>query len=144
MVGTWVLLCPTDCAPLMGECYYTGGHGKPLVLVCEKGLKSISYDEAYKKLKTHKALPKRGTGLKVGRAGKRRKGRPRTVLERMKRHPSNPRRRKYLPYGLTACEKKHPHVRRKLSRCIKKLEPRERAGEIKSAVAVCRASIPCP
>ena len=125
MVGTWVLLCPTDCAPLMGECYYTGGHGKPLVLVCEKGLKSISYDEAYKKLRTHKALPKRGTGLKVGRA-------------------SNPRRRKYLPYGLTACEKKHPHVRRKLSRCIKKLEPRERRGEIKSAVAVCRASIPCP
>ena len=55
---------------------------------------------------------------------------------------SNPRR--YLPRGLTKCEKKFASVRRKLSRCIKKLEPRERAGEIKSAVAVCRASIKCP
>ena len=55
---------------------------------------------------------------------------------------SNPRR--YLPHGLTKCEKKFAKVRRKLSRCIKKLEPRERAGEIESAVAVCRASIRCP
>ena len=59
-------------------------------------------------------------------------------------HNPKPRRRKYLPHGLTKCEKKHASVRRKLSRCIKKLEPRERAGEIESAVAVCRASIRCP
>jgi len=59
-------------------------------------------------------------------------------------HSHNPKRRKYLPHGLTECEKKHSKVRRKLSRCIKKLEPRERAGEIGSAVAVCRANIPCP
>ena len=59
-------------------------------------------------------------------------------------HSHNPRRRKYLPHGLTKCEKKYASVRRKLSRCIKKLEPRELAGEIKSAVAVCRASIKCP
>ena len=62
------------------------------------------------------------------------------------KHPKplhgNPRR--YLPYALTVCEKEHPDVRRKLSRCIKKLEPKERAGEIESAVAVCRAAIPCP
>lgn len=52
--------------------------------------------------------------------------------------------RKYLPYGLTACEKRYKSVRKKLSRCIKTLEPREAAGEIESAVAVCRASIKCP
>ena len=57
-------------------------------------------------------------------------------------HKHNPRR--YLPHGLTACEKKYASVRRKLSRCIKKLEPRERSGEIESAVAVCRAAIKCP
>lgn len=55
---------------------------------------------------------------------------------------SNPRR--YLPHGLTKCEKKHPSVLRKRSRCIKTNEPRERAGEIESAVAVCRAAIRCP
>lgn len=60
------------------------------------------------------------------------------------KYPHNPGRRKYLPHGLTECEKAHPEVRRKLSRCIKKLEPREETGEIESAVAVCRASIPCP
>jgi len=59
-------------------------------------------------------------------------------------HSHNPKPRKYLPHGLTECEKKYPSVRRKLSRCIEKLEPRERLGEIKSAVAVCRASIRCP
>lgn len=59
-------------------------------------------------------------------------------------HTHNPKRRKYLPHGLTKCEKKFASVRKKLSRCIKKLEPRERAGEIESAVAVCRASIKCP
>lgn len=48
------------------------------------------------------------------------------------------------PVSLTACETAHPEVRKKLRRCIKKLEPKERAGEIESAVAVCRSSIPCP
>ena len=96
MVGTWVLLCPTDCAPLQGECYYTGGHGKPLVLVCEQGLKSISYKEAQKALEKHAIpknavspldrLPKRGAGLKLGTAGERRKGKPRTLQQRKKRH----------------------------------------------------------
>ena len=31
-------------------------------------------------------LPKRGTGLKTGTAGKRRKGKPRTKKQRLKRH----------------------------------------------------------
>lgn len=57
---------------------------------------------------------------------------------------SNPGPRLYLPYGLTSCEKQYSSVQKKLSRCIKKLEPRERKGEIESAVAVCRASIKCP
>lgn len=66
-----------------------------------------------------------------------------------KTHPkpirhNNPKPRRYLPHGLTACEKRYPSVRRKLSRCIKVNEPREEAGEIESAVAVCRASIKCP
>jgi len=56
----------------------------------------------------------------------------------------NPGRRRFLPSGLTSCERKHPNVQRKLSRCIKKLEPEERAGRIESAVAVCRKSIRCP
>lgn len=59
-------------------------------------------------------------------------------------HSKNPYPRKYLPHGLTACEKKYPSVRRLLSSCIKQLEPQERTGEIESAVAVCRASIKCP
>uniref|UniRef100_A0A6M3LVV0 Uncharacterized protein n=1 Tax=viral metagenome TaxID=1070528 RepID=A0A6M3LVV0_9ZZZZ len=33
-----------------------------------------------------------------------------------------PKRRKYLPYALTAREKRSPKLRRKLSRCIKKVE----------------------
>jgi len=49
--------------------------------------------------------------------------------------------RMFLPSGLTACERKHPNVQRKLSRCIKKLE---REGRVESPVAVCRTSIPCP
>ena len=57
---------------------------------------------------------------------------------------NNPLPRKYLPFGLTACEKKHPSVVRKLAACIKELEPKQLRGEIKSAVAVCRASIKCP
>jgi hypothetical protein len=32
------------------------------------------------------------------------------------------RRREYLPYGLTAKEKKDPVLRRKLSRCIRSVE----------------------
>lgn len=58
--------------------------------------------------------------------------------------PHNPYPRKYLPYGLTACEKKHPSVLKKLKSCIKQLEPQEKAGLIESAAAVCRASIKCP
>lgn len=61
-----------------------------------------------------------------------------------KKHPlplHNPGRREYLPYGLTTCEKKHPSVQEKLSRCIKKLE---KEGKVESPVAVCRASIRCP
>lgn len=68
----------------------------------------------------------------------------RRKIQGAKGHSHNPRRRKYLPHGLTKCEKRYPSVRRNLSRCIKKLEPKERAGEIESAVAVCRASIRCP
>lgn len=68
----------------------------------------------------------------------------RRQIQGAKEHSHNPKKRKYLPHGLTKCEKKHPKVRHKLARCIKKLEPKERAGEIRSAVAVCRASIPCP
>lgn len=32
------------------------------------------------------------------------------------------KRRRYLPYALTAREKRSPKLRRKLSRCIKKVE----------------------
>ncbi len=32
------------------------------------------------------------------------------------------RRRRYLPYALTAREERSPKLRRKLSRCIKKVE----------------------
>jgi len=59
-------------------------------------------------------------------------------------HGDNPYPRKYLPAGLTACERKYPSVQKRLASCIKQLEPKERRGEIKSAVAVCRASIACP
>lgn len=41
------------------------------------------------------------------------------------------------PKRLSVCE-------RKRERCIKKLKPKEARGEIKSAYAVCYASIPCP
>lgn len=64
-----------------------------------------------------------------------------------KKHPvalHNPNGRRFLPHGLTACERKHPSVRHKLSSCIKELEPLEHSGKIGSAVAVCRASIKCP
>lgn len=58
------------------------------------------------------------------------------------KHPiplHNPR--EYLPSGLTACEKQHPSVLKKLTSCIKRLE---RKGGVLSPVAVCRASIKCP
>jgi len=60
------------------------------------------------------------------------------------RKVNNPFPRQYLPKGLTACEREHPSVQEKLAHCIMQLEPKEKRGEIKSAVAVCRASIPCP
>lgn len=63
--------------------------------------------------------------------------------------PHNPVGRAYLPHGLTECEKAHPSVKRKLSRCIKKVEKREGCTPPYTTcqvnpVAVCRASIPCP
>ena len=36
------------------------------------------------------SLPKRGTGLRTGRAGERRYGEPRTEEERLARHYGNP------------------------------------------------------
>lgn len=72
-----------------------------------------------------------------------------------KEHPvplhSNPRTRGFLPHNLTACEKAHPKVRKKLSSCIKEVELKC-CGELTTdysacacnPVAVCRASIPCP
>jgi len=62
--------------------------------------------------------------------------------------PHNPRR-KYHPYGLTECEKAHPHVLKKLASCIRKVEKRE--GCVSpytdcpvNPVAVCRATVKCP
>jgi len=65
-----------------------------------------------------------------------------------------PRRRRYLPYGLTAREKRSPKLRKKLSRCIKKVEKtscpksaRRKDGTYNykrckaNPVAVCRASL---
>lgn len=66
------------------------------------------------------------------------------IIEGKFKAAGNPGSRAYLPHGLTECEKTHANVRKKLARCIKKNEPREEAGEIESAVAVCRASVPCP
>lgn len=57
---------------------------------------------------------------------------------------ANDNPRKFLPKGLTKCERQHPSVKKLLSRCIKALEPQEKAGRIRSAVAVCRRSIKCP
>jgi len=64
------------------------------------------------------------------------------------------RRRRYLPYALTAREKRSPKLRRKLSRCIKKVEKAQcpkralrKDGTYNYAyckvnpVAVCRASL---
>jgi len=65
-----------------------------------------------------------------------------------------PRRRRYLPSGLTAREKRSPKLRRKLSRCIKKVEKKScpkkalrKDGTYNyklckaNPVAVCRASL---
>lgn len=61
----------------------------------------------------------------------------------------NPFPRRYLPHGLTECEKAHPEHLHKLQRCIRKVEKRE--GCVPpyidcpvNPVAVCRAAIPCP
>lgn len=61
----------------------------------------------------------------------------------------NPESRRYLPHGLTPCEKSHPAILRKLSRCIKKVEKREGCSPpytncAVNPVAVCRASVKCP
>ena len=65
-------------------------------------------------------------------------------------HAGNPRTRKFLPHGLTECEKEHPAVRKKLSSCIKKAELKccgEHTTDYSSCscnpVAVCRANVPC-
>ena len=64
------------------------------------------------------------------------------------KHPvpmgGNPGPRKYLPHGLTACEKAHPSVRKKLSSCIRKLEKKPGAYVDFNPPAICRASIKCP
>ena len=64
---------------------------------------------------------------------------------------SNPRTRAYLPHGLTACERRHPAVQRKLKRAIKHLEIKccgrhttDYRGCSCNPVAVARATIPCP
>lgn len=54
-------------------------------------------------------------------------------------HTGNPGR--YLPHGLTACERQYPSVQDKLARCIKAVEKK---GQVENPVAVCRASIRCP
>jgi len=66
----------------------------------------------------------------------------------------NPRTRGFLPHGLTGlteCEKEHSDIRRKLAKCIKKVELKCCGRHTKdysacecNPVAVCRASIPCP
>lgn len=61
----------------------------------------------------------------------------------------NPYPRKYLPHGLTACEKRYPSVRKKLAACIGEVEKREGCAPPYTLcpvnpVAVCRASIKCP
>jgi hypothetical protein len=65
-----------------------------------------------------------------------------------------PRGRAYLPYGLTELERKNPRLKKKLSRCIRKVErkscpkkARKRDGSFDyskcmvNPVAVCRASL---
>lgn len=57
--------------------------------------------------------------------------------------PANPGR-KFLPHGLTACEKSHPEVRKKLASCIRQTEKKPGAYVKFNPVAVCRSSIECP
>lgn len=57
--------------------------------------------------------------------------------------------RKYEPHGLTECEKTHPKILKKISRCIRKVEKREECTPPYddcpvNPVAVCRASVKCP
>jgi len=63
----------------------------------------------------------------------------------------NPRTRGFLPHNLTECEKAHANIRRRLSRCIKKVEIRCCGHHTKdyascecNPVAVCRATVKCP
>lgn len=63
--------------------------------------------------------------------------------------PGNPYPRHYEPHGLTECEQSHPHVLKKLSRCIRKVEKKEHCTPPYDTcpvnpVAVCRASVKCP
>ncbi len=140
-MGAWMLECPTGGVYKCNG-HYEGGHGEPFSLHCDT-------------IKTVKApkeggcidVPERGTGLITGRAGERRKGKPRTEEERSIRH-ENPRTRRFLPHGLTAEEKASPKLRRKLARCIKKTEVRccgspttDYAKCSCNPVAVCRASV---
>ena len=56
------------------------------------------------------------------------------------RHQCSPRHSSGLrPHGLTACEKKHPEVVRKIERCVLKVKHQRGV----SPFAVCRASIGC-
>lgn len=64
-----------------------------------------------------------------------------------------PKKRKYLPYGLTEAEKADPKLRKKLARCIRKVEKKACPASAKkkgkydyrkclaNPVAVCRVSI---
>lgn len=73
-------------------------------------------------------------------------------LQGAKEHKhDNPGARASLPHGLTACEKSHPAVKKKLSSCIEKAEIKccgEHTTDYGACecnpVAVCRASVPCP
>lgn len=63
----------------------------------------------------------------------------------------NPRTRKFLPHGMTACEKKHKDVQAKLRSCIRQTElkccGKHTTNYEKCAcnpVAVCRATVGCP
>lgn len=63
----------------------------------------------------------------------------------------NPRTRKFLPHGLSSCERKHKGVQRKLSSCIKATELKccgkhttDYSACDCNPVAVCRATVPCP
>ena len=56
-------------------------------------------------------------------------------------HHSKPRRATDNPVALSPEESAIPGFGKRLERCLRKLQPRQEAGEIGSAVAVCRASL---